>query len=916
MIDPFSLLPSYALERALDSALDSMARLAENLHGDKVAKGIRRLKSDGKFRAEFAGAVKAALVKFHRAYRDVDQEVAERLALDRRFWTGQALMTSMEAIIRQAGSTAADDARRTVEEHFRHHLGEEIGAERAHNALVCFLNCLAEEVWHLPELHGIYSLYLQRASAQATAAIVDELRELRRDTGRITQVPTQSISASEKATATAESVNNLPRDVMVVGRKTEIQRILRQPDRPGTLVIDTVNGMAGIGKTALAVHVAHKMRDDYPDGCFFLDLHGYTAGQPPLQAGEALGMLLRMARPLIGQIPLDMDERTALWRSAMSSKRALLVLDNALDHEQVRPLLPGTATCRVIITSRRQLTGLGHAQPLSLRCLQLRDAVQLLTNIIGAERAGREPGQVRTVAELCGRLPLALQLAGNRLKYRPEWDISSFARRLRAAKSRSLMLRAEDMALEAAFKLSYAGLEARQQLMFRRLSLHEGATICVGAAAALYDADRETVEDIIETLVDHSLLEEATAGRYQFHDLLKDFARNMATSSHESAELRSATERIIQFYLAGSRAASVHINTRLHPAVIVPDDTVSVRMCFAGRVEALRWMEQERLNLFGVARQAQQVVPTAVCDLAAAAAGFLLLRGYIREAVDLHSAAVGVASQEGGAAMRAVSHENCGTAKWELGSFQEALVCFNVALGLYKDLADVESEARVLDKIGFTYERTGDYPDALRVLQESFDIRSRLGDLHGQAKTLNSLGAVHWRKGTYVEALRCFVSALGTRIDISDLHGQARTLNNIGFTFERMNKFAESKEYLLRALDLALRLGDRQIENTVYNNLGYLHVKMGECELAQKYSLRGQVLARQTGSVYEEARALDGLGRARLCAGRRGEARGPLGQALILFQGLGVPEAVDIRRILADMDAADSRPGPTSEPDP
>jgi tetratricopeptide (TPR) repeat protein len=469
------------------------------------------------------------------------------------------------------------------------------------------------------------------------------------------------------------------------------------------------------------------------------------------------------------------------------------------------------------------------------------------------------------------------------------------------------MPHADDVALEAAFKLSYTGLNAQQQKLFCRLGLHEGATFSVEAAAALYDAHPDTVAEMMEALVDHSLLEEAPFGRYQFHDLLKYFARNLATSSQEPMELQSAIERNIQYYLAGARATSIHIDPQLHPATIAA-------MEFINREEALQWMERERLNLFGVARQAKETIPLAVCDLAAASAGFLLLRGYIREAVELHSLAVQVASQAGDSVVRAVSNENCGTAKWEIGSFPAALGCFKIALGLYKELADEESEARILDKIGFTYERTGDYPGALLVLQQSLDIRGRRGDLHGQAKTLNSLGAVYWRKRSYTEALQCFVPSLRIRMDISDMHGQARTLNNIGFTFERMNNFSDSKEYLMRALDLALRLGDRQIENTIYNNLGYLHAKMGDCELARRYALRGQVLARRTGSIYEEARALDGLGRAQLCAGNHDEARGTLDQALALFQGLGVPEAEDVGRMLAAMGERDL--GLTSEPDP
>jgi len=321
-----------------------------------------------------------------------------------------------------------------------------------------------------------------------------------------------------------------------------------------TVAIWTIDGMAGVGKTALAVDAGHRLAERFPDGQLFIDLHGYARDQPPRPVEAALQSLLRTLGVPTEQIPADTEERAALYRQCLAGTRTLIVLDNALSEAQVRPLLPGSAGCLVLITSRRRLKGLHDAHPLALDVLPEADAVALLRAIAGPGRIAAGDPLPAEIAELCGRLPLALRIAGVLLRHRPAWGLEHVAGPLRDQRTRIRTLSDGERDLGTVFDLSYAGLDERHRLLFRRLGLLPGPETDAYAAAALLETDPTTATGLLEDLVDHNLLIEHAPGRYRLNDLLRAHACTLADQDSPE-DLRAALDRLLGYYATVQTAA-------------------------------------------------------------------------------------------------------------------------------------------------------------------------------------------------------------------------------------------------------------------------------------------------------------------------------------------------------------------------
>jgi transcriptional regulator with XRE-family HTH domain len=381
---------------------------------------------------------------------------------------------------------------------------------------------------------------------------------------------------AEAAAQAAAATRTLPRDVAsFTGRQQELQELVNATvglaASAGVVSIHAIGGMAGVGKTAFAVHAAHRLAGQFPAGQIFLPLHGHTPGQFPVDPAGALASLLLTAGVPAGQIPASLEARMALWRDQVAGKQLLLVLDDAASSDQVLPLLPGTGGSLVLVTSRRHLSALDDAAAVSLDTLPADQAAALLVRLAG--RAGLSPDDpaVGELTRLCGFLPLAIGMLARQLHHHPAWSLAGRAAELTAARDRLELMVTENVSVAAAFNLSYGDLTEEQQRLFRRLGSHPGADFDACAAAALLGADLPAARHGLEALYDQYLLTEPAQGRYRMHDLIREHARTLAGRLDPAPDRDRATERLLDFYQHTATLADVLIARRPRSGTALPD---------------------------------------------------------------------------------------------------------------------------------------------------------------------------------------------------------------------------------------------------------------------------------------------------------------------------------------------------------
>src|SRR5215475_14289243 len=431
----------------------------------------------------------------------------------------------------------------------------------------------------------------------------------------------------------AAATRTLPRDIgSFTGREAELSRLLSAlsgaAGNGGPAGIYAIDGMAGVGKTTLAVHVAQRLASSFPDGQFFVPLHAHTAGQQPVDPAGALASLLLAAGVGAQHIPPDPEARAGRWRDQVAGKQLLLLLDDAAGHEQVRPLLPGIAGSLVLITSRRRLTALEDATVLSIDTLSPADAAALLSRLADRPDLGPDADATAEIARLCGYLPLAIGMLGRQLKHHPARGGPEVAADLASARDRLAVMRAENLSVAAAFDLSYRDLTADQRRLFRRLGLVPGPDIDAYAAAALDETDVETARGRLDELYDHHLISEPTAGRYQLHDLLREYSSALAAEG-DPTDASAAAARLVNYYAHVAAAASKHIATWTTAGGRPPPSSPPASMPrLATSAEAAAWLEAERPNLHAAVGFAAEAMPLHAIAIATAMGGFLRAHGH------------------------------------------------------------------------------------------------------------------------------------------------------------------------------------------------------------------------------------------------------------------------------------------------
>jgi tetratricopeptide (TPR) repeat protein/transcriptional regulator with XRE-family HTH domain len=754
------------------------------------------------------------------------------------------------------------------------------------------------------------------------------------------------------------AARTLPRDIAsFTGRVRELAELMAAvagaADAGGVVGIHAIGGMAGIGKTAFAVHAAHRLAGRFPGGQIFLPLHGHTPGQHPVDPGDALASLLATAGVAPAQIPPGTEARMALWRDRLAGRQLLLVLDDAVGSEQVLPLLPGTGPSLVLVTSRRHLSALDDATAISLDTLPAGEAAGLLVRLAGRPGlAAGDPG-VAEITRLCGYLPLAIGMVARQLHHHPAWTAAGRAAELAAAVDRLELMATENLSVAAAFNLSYADLTTNQQRLFRRLGLHPGAEVDGYAAAALDGTGPAATRRGLEALYDQYLLTETAQGRYRMHDLIREHARALADRVDPDRDREQATARLLDYYQHAAARAEALIARPERPGAAATEAAAAAEGAFPAAVpaladseQALAWARAERASLLACLDHATRTGQHArVTALTAAVAGVLRRDGPWAEAITRHEAAIQAAQHLGDRVGQAnalselgdvrrltgdyvaaaqdleqalgiyrdLGHRlGQGTALSDLGEvrratgdYPAAAQAHKQALGIYRDLGHRLGQANALNRLGGVRRGTGDYPAAAQAHKQALGIYRDLGDRLGQANALLCLGAVQLKTNDYPAAAQDLGQALGIYRDLNRRHGQANVLHNLGIVRRMTGDYPAAAQDLEQALGIYRDLGDRGGEAVTLNESGTLHRVSGDLAQAERCHRQALDLARAIAASWDEAHALAGLGRCALAVGHAAQAEVLLRQALEIFQRIGAAETPDL---LAELDALTGPP--------
>jgi tetratricopeptide (TPR) repeat protein/transcriptional regulator with XRE-family HTH domain len=659
-----------------------------------------------------------------------------------------------------------------------------------------------------------------------------------------------------------------------IGRAAEIEALTRVLDdastgSPGTVMISAIGGTAGVGKTSLALHWAHQVAGRFRDGQLYVNLRGFDPSGVPMTAAEAVrGFLDALGIPP-ERIPPLPDAQAGLYRSLLASQQILIVLDNARDEQQVRPLLPASPASLVIVTSRSQLPGLAAADGARLLTLDVptaAEARQMLTAGVGAQRAGAEPDAVSDIADLCGRLPLALAIAAARAAAGPRFPLAALAAELRDAAGRLDALDSGDPAasVRAVFSWSYQQLDPAGARLFRLLGIHPGPDITTYAAASLAATGEPDARRLLRELARAHLITEYIPGRYACHDLLRAYAADQAQATEDGQARDAATGRALDHYLHTANTAALLIAPSRDPVTLPPPRSGVTPEHLAGHAEALAWLEAEHQVLLAAINLAASTrfydrawqIPCEMGD-------FLNRQGQWHELATIQRTAVTAAARVGDTSGQAVSLRNLALACLRLGDYQQAVAHYTASLTLYQRLGDRLGQAKIYQLLGGAAESQGRYTDALSYAEQALRLYQAIG---------------HRRK-------------------------EAGTLNNIGYAHALLGDYHQARTFSRRALELTAELGQRDIEAYAWDSLGYAEYHLGNLAEAIVSCQRALSLFREFGNLHQQAEVLVHLGDARHAAGEVAQARGAWQQALVIYDDLQQPGADDVRARLAGIDA-------------
>ncbi len=628
------------------------------------------------------------------------------------------------------------------------------------------------------------------------------------------------------------------------GRAPELALLTKLLDQmeqsPGTVVISAIGGMAGIGKTALAVHWAHQVAAKFPDGQLYVNLRGYGPSGPPVAPAGAVAGFLDALGVNPERIPAAPEAQAALYRSMIAGKRLLMVLDNVRDEDQVRPLLPGSPGCLVIVTSRSQLTGLAAAEGADLLTLDVfseTDAHALLAARLGSGRAEAEPAAVAEIVTLCARLPLALAITASRAAARPRFSLSAIAAQLRGATNRLEALDTDDPAVSvrAVFAWSYQQLGPAGARMFELLGLHPGPDVTAAAAASLAGLEPPRAWRLLRELTSCSLLTEHSPGRYILHDLLRAYATERAHTTDDEQARHQATRRMLDHYLHTAHTAAMRMQADRSLPALAPVRPGVTPEHLTDHQQALAWFEAEhRVLISAVSLAASTGFDIHAWQLSWAMTRFLDWRGHWREWAAVVRTALAAVIRLGDSAAEAMTRRDAAAACTRLGEHEEARIHLATCLKLYRHLGDRIGKARVHQDLCSRSSRLGDYAHALGHAEQALALFRATVDRTGQASALNSISWCHTHLGNPRQARTFCRQALNLYRELGNRHCEALTWDTLGYAELKLGNLADAANCCQHALSLLHELGDRFAEAEILTHLGEIQHAAGAQQACQE----------------------------------------------------------------------------------
>jgi tetratricopeptide (TPR) repeat protein/transcriptional regulator with XRE-family HTH domain len=595
---------------------------------------------------------------------------------------------------------------------------------------------------------------------------------------------------------------------------------------PGGMLIVMIEGLGGIGKTTLALHWAHKLRSRFPDGALFADLRGYHPTGVPASPSDILAGFLRALGVAPDAVPEDDADRSGLFRSLMDGKRMLLVLDDASDADQIEPLLPGSADCLVLVTSRARLSGLvvrHAARRLGLGGLPAREAMALLGGVVGDIRVAAEPEAAAELVTRCANLPLALRIVADRAASRPGRPLADLVAELRCESDRLDLLSVagdDSAAVGGVFSWSYRALPEPAARLFRLLGLFPGLEPSVPATAALLGTDTAYTRKLLDSLAAVHLVEESGRDGYRVHELVRLYAAERVRVEDSDATRDEALGRLVTWYLHTADAADRVLMPQRRRQPLDTRTTVP-SLDFADHASAMAWFEAERPTMMQLSRDAaDRRMHDLAWRLPTALGGFLSLRNRWTDMIDSHQVALAAARATGDMLGQAIALNNLAIAMANTGRPDHAHTLLCQALLLRKEIGDVWGEAAVSNNLGGMHRGRGEFALAVVHHERAILLFRQVGDLCGEGQALNNLGNAYLAQGQLGEAVDCYQRALAALVGVGDQLGQAETLDSLGSAYQAMADYEAAVDCHLRAVLMFRELGDRSAEARGLDNLG------------------------------------------------------------------------------------------------